>query len=144
MSPERSDTLEPPAAGPSTPEADPPTVVVRARAGDVARLNGTSHVKADAESAPDRDEPVIKLSEQPLTMARTPLAFLLALVALVGVEVYMHRLPPRDVIPYQNTGRESYAAVRNYLHIDGPARVAFVGSSRGREAIMVPDLRRHC
>jgi hypothetical protein len=45
------------------------------------------------------------------------------------------------VIPYENSGRTSYAAVRHFLAALGPAEVSIIGSSRTREAFVMPQLR---
>jgi len=75
-------------------------------------------------------------------MGRTPWALLTAVAILVAAEAAVRAQEPSTLIPYENTGRNAYSALRDYLDAYGPAEVSFVGSSRGREAIVVPEVRR--
>ncbi|RMF84789.1 MAG: hypothetical protein D6744_02460 [Planctomycetota bacterium] len=71
-----------------------------------------------------------------------PWALLGALVIVGAVEVGARRLDPMDWIPYEWKGPLWYTAVREHLEFIGPAEVAFMGSSRTREAFVVPLLRK--
>jgi hypothetical protein len=80
-------------------------------------------------------------SDEPWPVGRTPWALLIALAVVLLAEVTARLLSPTWVIPYENTGRNAYSAVRQHLHATGAAEVGFLGSSRGREAIVAPLVR---
>lgn len=79
-------------------------------------------------------------SEAPFDVGRVPWALLIAVALLVLVEVAVRVQEPSELIPYENTGRNSYGAIRHHLESYGAADVAFLGSSRGREAVVIPDI----
>lgn len=68
-----------------------------------------------------------------------PWAFLLALVILAGVEAAVRVVESRGYIPYAPFTAE-YHAIRNTLLRKGPADVCILGSSRGKEGLVMPDL----
>lgn len=65
---------------------------------------------------------------------------LAAALGLVGlVELGVRAAEPRDLIAY-HYGVHEYGAAANHLRVYGPADVSFVGDSRGKEAIAVPEV----
>ena len=72
--------------------------------------------------------------------AGLPWALLLALVLVGGVELVFRSVEHRTMISNMY-GVAEYHAVRNYAEFEGPADVAFVGSSRTKEGIVVPAVR---
>lgn len=70
-----------------------------------------------------------------------PLAVLVAVLVLGAVEVGFRLLPPAARIGY-GRGIASYYDVRHAIEDLGAAEVAVIGSSRGNEALVMPELRR--
>ena len=79
--------------------------------------------------------------EAPQHTPHVPWALLGALLIVGAVELGVRQLSPSDWIPYEWKGPLWYTAVREHLEFNGPAEVAFMGSSRTREAFVVPLLR---
>ena len=77
------------------------------------------------------------------TASGVPWALLLALAMLGLVELGMRLADPAAMIPYR-IGKQEYQALHDHLHAFGAAEVCFVGSSRAREAIVVPLVRQRC
>jgi hypothetical protein len=62
-------------------------------------------------------------------------------VALAAVELAAHRAHPSGTVPYSLEGPAEYRALDPELEAFGAARVSVVGSSRTREALVLPLLR---
>jgi hypothetical protein len=69
-----------------------------------------------------------------------PWALVLALLIVAGVEVALHTVHWQKHIPY-DIGPDEYHAAALRLDLQPPAQVAVIGSSRSREAVVVPELR---
>ncbi|MEE9294068.1 MAG: hypothetical protein V3W34_03765 [Phycisphaerae bacterium] len=72
-----------------------------------------------------------------------PWAFALAVLLVGSVEMVFRHAAPTSVIPYA-LGEAEYHAIAGYIDALGPADVAFIGSSRTREAIVAPQVRSRC
>jgi hypothetical protein len=72
---------------------------------------------------------------------RFPWALLMAVGILVVVEVLFRRVLFRNRVIYHAGARE-YLLAAEQLKSPGPANVCFVGSSRARESIVVPEVKR--
>lgn len=80
-------------------------------------------------------------SESQQIRKRIPWAFFLSLLLLLVLEVVIRLTVPINAYPYDDDDQE-YRAFQYYLDHLGPADVCFLGSSRGREAIVVPEVSR--
>lgn len=74
-----------------------------------------------------------------------PVAFALAILILIGLEVFLRTRDPHSLIAYPELGISgdqtvTYKAVREYIAVDGAADVALVGSSQMREDVVMPQL----
>ncbi len=69
-----------------------------------------------------------------------PWAVVIAGLLVVGVEVALHVAPAQSLLGY-GEGLGTYYEVRHTIEDSGPAEVAILGSSRGRESIAMPNLR---
>jgi hypothetical protein len=71
--------------------------------------------------------------------AGVPWAVVLAVLLVVAVELAMHLIPTRSLLGY-GEGLGTYYEVVHTVEEFGPAEVAIVGCSRGRETIVMPVL----
>ena len=72
-------------------------------------------------------------------VTRVPWAFAIACFLLVGVESGLRMCDPKLLIPY-NLGLQEYIAIAQHLNTAGSGDLCFVGSSRTREGILMPDV----
>jgi hypothetical protein len=70
-----------------------------------------------------------------------PWAFALAILIIIGVEIGLRATGWPKKIPY-DLGLDEYFTAAAHIDRHGPADVAILGSSRARESIDVPQLRR--
>jgi hypothetical protein len=82
-------------------------------------------------------------SELSWPRSRRPTAIVLAVGFVLLVELVLHLLPARSFYGY-GRGLNAYFEVHNYVDDFGAAEVAIVGTSHGREAFVVPELRALC
>lgn len=68
-----------------------------------------------------------------------PRALAAAVAVVLAVEIALRLLPAPTFTGY-GQGLGSYYEIRHAIETDGPAGVAVVGSSRGRESLVMPDL----
>src|SRR3954454_14052637 len=76
-------------------------------------------------------------SEKTEPSPRVPIAFIGALVILLGIEVLARQQLPKLSLPY-NMGDAQYRVLHDHLLLHGPSEIAIVGSSRIRDAIVSP------
>jgi hypothetical protein len=69
-----------------------------------------------------------------------PWALAMAVVLVLVVELLFRSAEPKNVISHRY-GEDEYYAAANHLDAYGPADVCFVGSSRAKEGITVPEAR---
>ena len=67
-----------------------------------------------------------------------------AFIAAIGLEIGLRCADPKDLIAYGSADMIEYKAVRQYLDVQGPADVSFLGDSRARESISVPLVKDYC
>ncbi len=72
-----------------------------------------------------------------------PCATGVALALLLGLELAVRWMHPSGTVPYSLEGVGEYRALAPELEAFGPAQVSIVGSSRAREALLLPLLHRH-
>ena len=89
----------------------------------------------------DRDDTGETVEKLPQLRTRAPWAFILALLLIVGVEVVWRITGPPGPIPY-DLGEREYHSLAAHLAAHEPAEVVIIGSSRGRESVVVPELRQ--
>jgi len=85
----------------------------------------------------------ISSSEESLPKKGFPAALLIALVIVLLVEVGLHAIPRIRLFGY-DPGLPFYYEVRHHLDAFGAADISILGSSRGREAIVAPELKALC
>jgi hypothetical protein len=73
---------------------------------------------------------------------RLPWATGVALALLLALELAVRWVHPSGTVPYTVEGLGEYRALGPELEAFGPARVSIVGSSRVREGLLLPLLRR--
>jgi hypothetical protein len=78
-------------------------------------------------------------SEATVRRAGFPWALIFALGIVLVVELLIRGAEPRHLISYQY-GEDAYYAAANHLDAYGPADIAFLGSSRTKEGIAVPEV----
>lgn len=76
-------------------------------------------------------------SKPVLERSRIPWAFILAILVLVCLEFFLRMLPQNLLLGY-GRGYAQYWEVLHHLEEFGPADVGILGSSRAREAILIP------
>lgn len=77
-----------------------------------------------------------------------PYAFALAILIVIGLELFLRTRDSQQLIAYPELGiggdqTVTYKAVREYIALDGAADVALVGSSQMREDVVMPQLIQH-
>jgi len=70
-----------------------------------------------------------------------PRALLVAIVLVVLAEGILHVVPKRQLLGY-GKGLAAYSEVRHQIEDFGASDIAVLGSSRGRESLLMPELRR--
>jgi predicted nucleic acid-binding protein len=78
-------------------------------------------------------------SEAAVRAARIPWALVIAVGVVLLVELLIRGAEPRHLISYQY-GEDEYYAAANHLDAYGPADIVFLGSSRTKEGIAVPEV----
>lgn len=81
----------------------------------------------------------ISSSEKSFPKRGFPKALVAAMVIIVVLEIILHLLP-KDMLLGYGQGLSSYYEVKHTIQTRGPAEVAVLGTSRGRESIVVPEL----
>src|SRR3954469_16999022 len=71
-----------------------------------------------------------------------PWALLIALLIVAGVEVFLHVGVPWTKAVMYDVGLDEYQAVKQRLTVSPPSQVIFVGSSRTRESVVIPEIRK--